>query len=818
MDQMVLKTQKWLNSTYSGVTGFTPFAEKELDGVTGSNTFKKLIQALQIELNTQYGSRIAIDGNFGDGTLKALPSQIRKSGSKNNITYIIQGALWCKGYSAGNLDGIYGNSVETAVKKFQSDAGIDNDGVIRPYILKGIMNTDSYSYHGSKGTEEYYKHLVQLGMNANYGAKIGLTAPNGLWERKSHKNLIKCCQTEWGISPIDGVWGNGTMNKVPILSKNKSGYIASKRLLQWGLTINGYYPGNLSGTFDNDTYNAIISFQDFLCLGADGIVGKNTWAALLSSKGNTSRSATTIDTCTRLTPTSAKALKDAGITTVGRYLTNAPSGKLDKKITVSELEVIKSAGLKIFPIFQTYGGNASYFTDAQGRKDSESAIKAAQSFGFPSKCTIFFAVDYDALMSDIDKNIIPYFQAINEVVDNSYKIGVYAPRAVCNRLYNNGLAEYSFVADMSNGFTGNIGQTMPKNWAYEQFFETTLGGIGVDKCVASSRETAVFVDEFITYDHWNDHWNDHSANVGSAVEANYKKRLSKSENIDVIINYIKGLETLYNQNFKEIENKSINCAIAILYYLWKDKYKYDFMFKLTLPDDEKFVNFMTSLNEKEEVRQLQQFIKPNSTRLVHDDSNRLLELSHLAVSTCGFLTWDGISLNLGLFYGFVGDMASAFKEIKVLKDNLGSKYEGSLKHARNRICRLEEVLSNGKIEDPVQFNYTDYFADTDACKISNLIQGLCDFGDEYPVSKALEMYYQSDMYKKRANYIAAKFEYTDNLKIDVLEKTLYDFFISHGDILRLKFNIDITDNEISEIINSVCIATAEFMIHDSNSY
>ncbi|RDY29988.1 hypothetical protein [Lachnotalea glycerini] len=77
--------------------------------------------------------------------------------------------------------------------------------------------------------------MVQLGMNTNYGSQIGLTAPNGLWERKSHKNYIKCCQIEWGATPVDG------------------------------------------------------------------IAGKNTWASLLSSRGNTASSATAFDTSTRLT-------------------------------------------------------------------------------------------------------------------------------------------------------------------------------------------------------------------------------------------------------------------------------------------------------------------------------------------------------------------------------------------------------------------------------------------------------------------------------------------------------------------------------------
>jgi peptidoglycan hydrolase-like protein with peptidoglycan-binding domain len=116
MDQMVLATQTWLNTTYNGVNGYTPFSEEELDGVTGNQTYKRLIQALQIELNTQYNAGISVDGSFGNGTLNAIPATISKNTSVNNITFIIQGSLWCKGYSAGVLDGIFDSAVESAVK------------------------------------------------------------------------------------------------------------------------------------------------------------------------------------------------------------------------------------------------------------------------------------------------------------------------------------------------------------------------------------------------------------------------------------------------------------------------------------------------------------------------------------------------------------------------------------------------------------------------------------------------------------------------------------------------------------------------------
>lgn len=96
------------------------------------------------------------------------------------------------------------------------------------------------------------------------------------------------------------------------------------------------------------------------------------------------------------------------------------------------MEIIEAAGLKVFPIYQTYGGEVSYFTRYQGQKDAYAAKYPAQSFGFPSSTTIYFAVDYDALMADITSNIIPYFRGIREVAGESVSIDA---RAVVALLY-----------------------------------------------------------------------------------------------------------------------------------------------------------------------------------------------------------------------------------------------------------------------------------------------------------------------------------------------------------------------------------------------
>lgn len=502
-DEMVFKTQEWLNETYTGKSGYTPFASNEIDGITGFGTFKRLIQALQIELNKRYSAGLVVDGDFGNGTLKALPAKISPvptDSKADNIHFIIQGSLWCKGYPGGGFDGVYGILSANGIKEFQKDAGIIQDGIIKPYIMKGLMNTDGYKFSASLLDETALEKVaVQKALNKDYAEKIGLVAPNGVWERKSHTNLIKACQIAWGVPGIDGLWGPGTMSFAPTLSKGSTN-LESIKLLQWALNINGFKV-DFTKKFDEFTYKAVYDFQDFLCLGADGIVGKNTWASLLATCGNTERKTTACDTSTQLTAVTAKKLKDYGYDTVGRYLTKVDGTFFEKQMTFEEIKIMQNIGLKVFPIMQKSGGNVMDFNGVTGAVDGQEAYEAARNFGFPVGTTIYFAVDYDVLVADIQNAIVPYFIAAKRTLKNFYKIGVYGPRMVCTELARRGITSYSFVSDMSSGFTGNIGQKMPNNWSYEQIFEWKKTdknnpiGIDIDNVIASSRATGILASE-----------------------------------------------------------------------------------------------------------------------------------------------------------------------------------------------------------------------------------------------------------------------------------------------------------------------------------
>lgn len=500
-DKMVLETQKWLNENYSGKKGFSPFSKEELDGITGFGTFKRLIQALQIELNENYAANLTVDGDFGNGTLQAMPKTIvpvSVDSESINLHFIIQGSLWCKGYPGGGFDGVYGPESAKGIKAFQKDAGITVDGIIRPYIMKGLMNTDGYTITSNALIDnKIEKAAIQRAMNKDYAPQIGLVAPNGIWERKSHSNLIKACQITWNISGVDGIWGPGTMNAAPTLAKGSTNS-ESIKLLQWALIVNGHIIDQTL-KFDDATYNAVRAFQELLCLGVDGIVGKDTWASLLSTCGNTSRKTTACDTSTQLTETTAKRLIDNGYDTVGRYLTKVEGSTFEKQLTIAEINIMKKYGLKIFPIMQKDGRSASKFSFLTGGIDGKEAFEAARKLGFPVGTTIYFSVDYDVLVDDIWSNIIPYFEAVESALKNFYKLGVYGPRMVCNELAKCGLTTSSFVSDMSSGFTGNIGQKIPSNWSYEQIYEWRKDnisrpnpiGIDIDNNLASPRATGI---------------------------------------------------------------------------------------------------------------------------------------------------------------------------------------------------------------------------------------------------------------------------------------------------------------------------------------
>ena len=111
--------QRWLRATYK--------LDCDDDNLFGPKTKKFAVMALQSELNSQFGKGLAVDGSFGPKTNAACVSV--KQGARGNITRILQGMLYCKGYDPKGFDGAFGPNCAKAVKSFQTSNGLTPDAV-----------------------------------------------------------------------------------------------------------------------------------------------------------------------------------------------------------------------------------------------------------------------------------------------------------------------------------------------------------------------------------------------------------------------------------------------------------------------------------------------------------------------------------------------------------------------------------------------------------------------------------------------------------------------------------------------------------------
>jgi peptidoglycan hydrolase-like protein with peptidoglycan-binding domain len=253
-----------------------------------------------------------------------------------------------------------------------------------------------------------------------------------------------------------------------------------------------YDPETFNGTFNASTIDALNLFQIDVELTERNQVGLDEWMALLVSTGNPNRSGTACDCATRLTAETAAELFAQGYRYVGRYLTGdvvINNTRVAKNLLRPEMKAIFETGvdstnLNLFVIFQDprqfFVENPgeetifNYFTSDRGYQDAEKAFSAAKSLGVKRNEIIYFAVDYDFMEDEVYSKIIPYFSAINayaETVDNIFRIGIYASRNTCILVKDAGYSESSFVADLSTGYSGNMGFPLPDDWAFDQIQE-----------------------------------------------------------------------------------------------------------------------------------------------------------------------------------------------------------------------------------------------------------------------------------------------------------------------------------------------------------
>ncbi|GIE99544.1 glycoside hydrolase domain-containing protein [Paractinoplanes rishiriensis] len=498
---MVLRAQRWVNSTYGSVAGYNRCAE---DGQTGWNTIFSLTRALQHELGIT-----ALSDNFGPTTYARLTAYgpVGVGSANMNMRKIAEAALYCKGYNGGVIDGAFDvGATQIGLTSLVRDMGLPLTGAVTdvtPKVFKSLLNMDAFVM--TAGGKEPVR-VCQQWLNGTYLGRgqffIGPT--DGHFSRAVQVALVYAIQYQLGMTDgqVTGYIGPGTKTGLQTQAlvgegSQDTGARHWVRLFQCALAFNNYGNrwGEGGGTFTADMARIVKVFQRFCMLPETGRGDYQTWMSLLVSTGDPERRGRAIDCMIPLNSATIKTVKDHGYEIAGRYL----NGGTNKVLTHSEIALITDNGMSFFPLYQEWGDGLQHFNYDQGRSDGAAACSAARGFGIPYGTTIYFSVDFDAQDHEITSAILPHFRGVRDAVaadGNQYAVGVYGCRNVCLRLESAGLAGRSFVSGMSTGYSGNLGFPLPGNWAFDQIKNTVLapgtpGAVEIDNNIVSRRDLGV---------------------------------------------------------------------------------------------------------------------------------------------------------------------------------------------------------------------------------------------------------------------------------------------------------------------------------------
>lgn len=732
MDAMVLMSQQWMNKTYGNDNRYTKVVE---DGLTGWGTINGLIIAMQIELGMTETAAI-IGPNTRNKFNVKYPNGIKEQSDNDertdNMHGIIQCALWCKGYYAelGSITGQYKGQTAASVKELKSDIGFTSGvtSTVTIEIMEQLLSMKQFVLLSNQGGRSVIRSIQQK-INREYKNYTGIIPCDGLYGREMNTAIIQVLQAVEGFGPevSNGNFGNGTKGALKIITSSNSAqnpnwvWIASVAL------VCNKYLSSTTTIWTSSLEDAIAKFQSDYALPITRQVDINTWMSLFISKGNPDRIAKACDTRFEITDSLAKKLKSDGYEIVGRYLTGGDF----KEIREGELERILSYGLKYFPIFQEVGTNESNYTYQKGKESAERAISAAIRHGIPST-VIYFAVDFDAMDYQVTNSILPYFKGVSEHMGTAYKVGIYAPRNVCTRVCNAGYAVSSFVSDMSTGYSGNLGFTIPENWNYDQFHEIKgyLGTTDLDKVAYSGRIPACSeVTKFNIRDYTPPATPDTSS--------------IKDTIFDVIV-LIKQLEQAYGdfktryQDFASSSEYKPKDSIAagVLNYL-SLRYLEDKEFMIAIQTPDLTFKYFMQLEYPTLASSINKYVGSNNVT-VKDNIGGKNDIAHLAVST---LAYSDFSLAPDFWAAWGGDLATGMSDVHDYVKRTGI----DISTASDALIGADEHPSGPGFA--LRCNYTDLCDDADAIALSRALEN--NSSSTYALSNAMENYYSELTTQKR---------------------------------------------------------------------
>jgi len=167
----------------------------------------------------------------------------------------------------------------------------------------------------------------------------------------------------------------------------------------------------------------------------------------------------------------ATAIKDAGVSFVGRYY-RWPASRY-APLTYAEAAALSDAGLFVVALWEWISNEISNFSYHEGFVQGSSGYRQAMKAHQPSGTPIYFAVDNDFDPDQIAGPINDYFQGVTDAFQamgrgqSAYLVGVYGSGLCCDWLLNHNMAERSWLS----GSSGWAGYKNFQDWDIRQAFD-----------------------------------------------------------------------------------------------------------------------------------------------------------------------------------------------------------------------------------------------------------------------------------------------------------------------------------------------------------
>lgn len=286
-------------TTYAAVMAFQKRNSIYADGVAGPTTLTKLY-------SSSAKKAAAVVANLGS----------LKEGANGSAVRSLQQSLKTLGYYTGSVDGDYGAGTVAAVTAFQAANGLTADGIAGKATQNAIyaaVNGTGTSGGTTGGTTSGGVNPANYGstassngystISASTGSKANVTAIQSALSAKGYYNgtldgsfgggteeAVKAFQAAQGLR-VTGMAGPTTQRLLyggtstgGSYSKLQPGDSGSKvKQLQYALYELKYYDGDITGSYDTATTNAVLTFQQVHGLTMDGIAGQQTQQLLYSS-------------------------------------------------------------------------------------------------------------------------------------------------------------------------------------------------------------------------------------------------------------------------------------------------------------------------------------------------------------------------------------------------------------------------------------------------------------------------------------------------------------------------------------------------------